>query len=79
MVEGPKAVKASDMQAAAMLAPSTPPPSAPATYVPQPSYAPASTLPSYYTPGGGHSSGTITPAFKPTAPYKSLFDTPSTR
>ena len=78
MVEGPKAPKAADMQASATFAPPAPAPSTTTSYTPQPSYTPASTLPRYYTPGG-HSSGSTLPAFKPTAPYKSLFDSPSSR
>lgn len=77
-VEGPKIPKAADMQGASTFTPPAPPPSASVNYAPQPAYTPVSTLPSYYTPGG-HGVGGSTPAFKPTAPYKSLFDTPSSR
>jgi hypothetical protein len=78
MVEGPKAPKASDMQAAAMFAPSAAPQNTPSTYTPQPAYAPASSLPGHYTPGN-RSSGSLAPTFKPTAPYRSLFDNSASR
>lgn len=80
MVEGSKAPKAYDMQAAPVLAPS-PNTSAsyapqPTSYAPQPSYAPTSILPGY-TPGG-RPPGSLMPSFTPTAPYRNLFDpTPS--
>jgi hypothetical protein len=76
MVEGPKMLKVTDAQPGSrFVAPQ--PANTPFTVPITPAYVPGSVSPSFAP--GNHTPGSLTPSFKPTTPYKSLFDTPSSR
>lgn len=76
-VEGPKMPKATDLQVGSRFVSPTPPASVPMTVPVTPTYTPGSITPSFTS--GNRPSGSLTPSFKPTTPYKNPFDNSPSR